>query len=129
MKAIIRGATAVASLGILFVVCAPVRASAQQPPPQQQPQPPAAPAAAAPGDVQAVREQLEQLKKDYAALQQQYGERLQALEQRLSQLAGASAEQPPSPAAAAQAAPAAPAAPTPPTLADQAAAAAAAAAA
>jgi hypothetical protein len=131
MKAFIRGATTVASLGILFAVCAPARASAQQPP-QQQPQPPAAPAAAPPGDVQAVREQLEQLKKDYAALQQQYGERLQALEQRLSQLAGPPAEQPAAPVATAQAqaAPAtsttAPVAPPSPTLADQAAAAAAA---
>lgn len=131
MKAFIRGATAVASLGILFVVCAPTRAGAQQPA-----QPPGAPAAAPPGDVQAVREQLEQLKKDYAELQQQYGQRLQALEQRLSQLAGPPAAQPATPVATgqAQAAPAtstaapqaAPAAPTPPTLADQAAAAAAA---
>ena len=117
MKAFIRGATVVASLGILFVVCTPDRAGAQQ-----QPVPPAAPAATPPGDMQAVREQLEQLKKDYAALQQQYGERLQALEQRLAQLAGTTsgtpAEQPPAPAA-----------PPTPALADQAAAAAAAAAA
>jgi hypothetical protein len=134
MKAFIRAATAVASLGILFVVCAPARAGAQQPP-----QPTGAPAAAPPGDVQAVREQLEQLKKDYAALQQQYGERLQALEQRLSQLAGPPAAQPAPPVATeqAQTAPAtspaapqvAPAAPAPPTLADQAAVAAVAAAA
>ncbi len=54
-----------ACLALAFVVINPLAVSAQTP------------------DVAAVRQEIEQLRKEFAALQQQYGERLSALEARL----------------------------------------------
>jgi hypothetical protein len=64
-------------------------------------------------DVQAVRDELEKLRAEFAAVRQQYDDRLLALEQRLGQLAGGPRVSAVAQAAAAPDAPAAVNAPTP----------------
>lgn len=99
MSCISRITAVILSVCSTFVLVSPVSAQVAAPP---------APAAVTRGseDVQAVRDELERLRLEFAAVRQQYDDRLLALEQRLGQVAGG-----PRATAVVQAAPAAEAPP------------------